>query len=214
MKFCIRAITVLLIFPSVSLAQPSSGESRSFTLAISAGPMQAERGVDALGGHVEGGILYRIGSDFGLKLDLAQHWTGAQTLYPCILQDADYCYQTIRRSVAASILSATYHISRLARESGHTVPYLIAGAGVYRSRKVAMRYSDCQPPEACVDRATHRLEMRDTQFGWSGGLGLDFDLGPVAAFSELRVHYIRSDTPRIRSSNDYFLVPISVGVRF
>jgi hypothetical protein len=56
--------------------------------------------------------------------------------------------------------------------------------------------------------------MRDTQIGWSGGAGLDFMLGPVATFMEMRLHYIYSNKPGAQPSNDYFLWPVSVGLRF
>jgi hypothetical protein len=178
------------------------------------GPTHAFRGVDAPGVQGQGAIAYGLGHGFGLRLEGTGHWYEPQPLYPCIVQDAVRCYQTIKRAVAAGTLSATYHISRFRSDEGRTSPYLISGVGVYRSRRIATHYPDCQPVAACADRTTYKLEMRDTQFGWSGGLGLDFDLGPVASFAEMRLHYIYSDTPGGQPSNDYFLWPLSVGFRF
>jgi hypothetical protein len=67
---------------------------------------------------------------------------------------------------------------------------------------------------ACADRNTYKLEMRDTQFGWSGGVGVDLDVGPVASFAELRLHYMYNNKPGGQPSNDYFLWPLSLGFRF
>jgi hypothetical protein len=177
------------------------------------GPTRAFRGVDAPGIEGQGGVAYRLGHGFGLRLEGAGHWYGQQTLYPCLVQDAGRCYQTMRRAVAAGSLSTTYHISRFATDNGTSVPYLITGLGIYRSRRIATRYPDCQPTGAC-DRNTYKLELRDTQFGWSGGIGADFRLGSLAAFAETRVHYVYDDRPGAQPSNDYFVWPFSIGLRF
>ncbi|HET6761659.1 MAG TPA: hypothetical protein VFH13_06135, partial [Gemmatimonadaceae bacterium] len=71
----------------------------------------------------------------------------------------------------------------------------------------------CQPVGPC-DRGTYRLELRDTQFGWSGGVGADFELGSLPVFAETRLHYVYNDRPGGQASNDYFLWPLSVGIRF
>jgi hypothetical protein len=112
------------------------------------------------------------------------------------------------------MFSATYHVSRFSTDKGRTVPYLITGVGLYRSRRIATHYPECQPVASCADRTTYKLEMRDTQVGWSGGLGLDFALGSLATFTEMRLHYIYSDKSGAQPSNDYFLWPVSLGFRF
>src|SRR5215208_3383163 len=162
------------------IAPAATAQSRPVTFSIALGPTRAFRGVDAPGFQGQGGIAYALGGDLGLRLEGTGHRYEQQPLYPCIVQDAVRCYQTMRRAVAAGVLSATYRVSRFSSNNGRTVPYLISGVGVYRSRRIATHYPDCQPGGLCADRGTYKLEMRDTQFGWSGGLGLDFQLGSLA----------------------------------
>jgi hypothetical protein len=119
----------------------------------------------------------------------------------------------MRRSVVGTIASVTYHVSRAQVGSGEMAPYLIAGAGLYGSRRVATHYPECQPLGPC-DRTTHTLQLRDRQFGASGGVGVDARVYGVPAFVELRVHYMYADTTAGEPSNDYFLIPLSVGLRF
>ena len=214
MRVIARAVSLLIVLSAPAVAQLPSMESRPYSFSIAGGPSRAFRGVDAAGGEAQGGIAYRLGGNFGVRLEGTGHWYQDQPLYPCIVQDADRCYQTMRRSVTAGTLSATYHVSRFASNNGRHVPYVIAGLGVYRSQRIATSYPSCAPPNDCADRSVHELEMRDTQLGLSGGLGADFSLGPVAIFSELRLHYIYSDAAAGRPGNDYFLWPLSVGLRF
>ena len=211
----IRVIPLLLMATSgTAMGQSAVSPSRPFTFSVAMGPTHAFRGVDAPGVEGQGGIEYGLRHGFGLRLEGTGHWYEQQPLYPCIVQDAVRCYQTMRRAVAAGVVSATYHMSRFGTDKGRTVPYLISGVGIYRSRRIATHYPECQPVGLCTDRATYKLEFRDTQFGWSGGVGLDFDLGPLATFSELRLHYIYRDSPGGQPSNDYFLWPLSIGFRF
>jgi hypothetical protein len=203
-----------MVATSAAFAQAPAATQRPFTFSIAMGPTRAFRGVDAPGVQGQGAIEYKFQRGLGLRLEGTGHWYAQQPLYPCIVQDELRCYQTIRRAVGAGLLSATYHMTRFADDEGHTVPYLITGVGIYRSRRIATHYADCQPSGLCADPATYKLEMRDNQFGWSGGAGLDFDLGSLKAFGEMRLHYIYRDTPSGQPSNDYFLWPISVGFRF
>jgi hypothetical protein len=210
----IRALSLILMAASATaMGQSASSQSHPYAFSVAAGPTRAFRGVDAPGIQGQGGIALGLRHGFGLRLEGTGHWYEERPLYPCIVQDAARCYQTIRRAVVAGTLNATYHISRFASDKGRTVPYLISGLGVYRSRRVATRYSDCQPLGLC-DRNIYKLELRDTQFGWSGGVGADFDLGSLAAFAEMRLHYVYSDKPGGQPSNDYFLWPLSLGFRF
>lgn len=214
MPSLVRVVLLLIAATSSAVAQSPITKTQPFTFSLAMGPTHAFRGVDAPGVQGQGGIGHRFGNGLGLRLEGTGHWYESQPLYPCIVQDAVRCYQTIRRAVAAGTLNATYHLSRFRSDKGRTIPYLISGVGIYRSRRIATHYPDCQPVAACADRNTYKLEMRDTQFGWSGGLGLDLDLGPVASFAELRLHYIYSNKPGAQPSNDYFLWPLSLGFRF
>jgi hypothetical protein len=213
MRF-VRVVLLLTAATSSALAQSAVPDQRTYTFSIAMGPTHAFRGVDAAGLQGQGAVEYKLQRGFGLRLEGTGHWYEQQPLYPCLVQDEVRCYQTIRRAVGAGVLSATYHMTRFADDKGHTVPYLLTGVGIYRSRKIATHYPECQPGALCADPTTYKMEMRDNQFGWSGGVGLDFDLGSVRAFSELRLHYIYRDTPSGQPSNDYFLWPLSVGVRF
>jgi hypothetical protein len=78
---------------------------------------------------------------------------------------------------------------------------------------VATGYPDCQPGALC-DGSVYKLEFRDTQWGWNGGAGFDFQIASLSAFYEMRVHYVYRDTPGGQPTNDYFLWPFSFGVRF
>jgi hypothetical protein len=196
-------------------SQPARTDARPFKLSIAGGPMLAERGVDGIGGHAQAGISYAAAkSRFGAQLDLAYYLTGQQALYPCIVQDTERCYQTIQRSVTSGVLSATYHISRFASTSRRTLPYVIGGIGLYGSRKLARHFPECQLNGVCTDRNTYEMEIKDTQWGFSGGVGVDVRLEQLATFAEFRVHFVERDSPDNGPSNDYFLVPVSIGVRF
>lgn len=210
----IKALSLMLVTVSgAATAQAPQIKPGLFSFSIAAGPTRAFRGVDAPGVQGQGGIARSLGGGFGVRLEGTGQWYESQPLYPCIIQDDTRCYQTIRRAVAAGTLSATYHMSRFRDEKTNSVPYLISGVGLYKSRRIATRYSDCQPAGPC-DRSMYRLELRDTQFGWSGGVGLDARLGSVGVFAETRVHYVYNDRPGAEPSNDYFVWPLSIGFRF
>jgi len=208
------AALVLAVASPVRAQTDKTEQPRPFAISLALGPTHTFRGVDAPGVQGQGGFEYKFTPSLGLRVEGTAHWYEQQPLYPCMVQDAFRCYQTIRRAVAAGIVSGTWHISRFASDKGRTVPYVISGVGVYKSRRIATHYPDCQPSGVCTDRSTYKLEFRDTQIGWSGGAGLDFQLGPLPTFAEMRVHYIYRDSPSGQPTNDYFLMPLSVGVRF
>ncbi|MDQ3674305.1 MAG: hypothetical protein M3365_08025 [Gemmatimonadota bacterium] len=210
----ISAISLILTATAAAAAGQSTATNPGpISYSLGVGPTRAFRGVDAPGVQGQGGISYNFGAAFGLRLEGAGQWYETQPLYPCIVQDAGRCYQTIRRALAAGTLSATYNISRVSDDKWRTVPYLISGIGIYRSRRIATHYPDCQPASFC-DVNTYRLELRDTQFGLSGGAGVESRLGRVGVFAESRVHYIYNDRPNAEPSNDYFVWPFSIGFRF
>jgi hypothetical protein len=208
-----RFIVLFLATALSANAQTPSAPAKPVSITAALGPTHTYRGVDAIGIHAEAGVALTRGRGFGLRLEGTGHWYEAQPLYPCLIQDTARCYQTLRRSVNAGIVSATYHIARFSTEEGKTVPYLITGFGLYNSRRVATRYPDCQPAGIC-DRNTYKLELRDTQYGLSGGIGLDFAFGSLKGFGEARLHYVYRDSPSPGPTNDYFLAPLSIGLRF
>jgi hypothetical protein len=209
---------VLSILSLVAISAPLGAQSsreagRGITLSAAFGPSTAARGVDASGAHGDVGIGYRSHSNgWGIVLEMAGHRYRDVPLYPCLVQDADRCYQTMRRRVSATIGSITYNLPTQLIASHDAGAYLLAGIGSYGSRRVATRYPDCQPTGVC-DRATYTLELRDRQIGASGGIGAEMRFDHVLVFAELRVHYAYRNTPRGTPSNDYFLVPLSVGLR-
>jgi hypothetical protein len=208
------AVSFPLLFTGTLLGQ-SATESRPLSFSLAAGPTRAFRVVDAPGFEAEGGIARYLGHGFGVRVDAASHWYREQPQYPCMVQDADRCYQTMSRSVKVAVLSATYRVSRFSSDNGRSVPYVITGIGTYRGRRLATHYPTCQPSDAlCLDRNISKWEMFDTQLGWSGGVGVDFKIGSVPAFVETRLHYIYNDKRGAQPSNDYFLWPWSMGLRF
>ena len=209
------SLTALTLFAATLTAQASRDTGRGITLSAALGPSAAAREVDASGAHGDLGIGYRAHSNgFGVRLEYTGHRYRDVPLYPCMVQDADRCYQTIRRRVTATIASVTYNLPTRLLINHETSAYFLAGVGSYASRRVATRYPDCQPSGPCLDRGTYTLELRDTQVGASGGIGAEVRVQRVLLFTELRVHYAYRDSPRGTPSNDYFLVPLSVGVRF
>ncbi|MEP6551723.1 MAG: hypothetical protein ABJB95_11100 [Gemmatimonadales bacterium] len=208
----IRFISLFLLLGIVTAsAQTPTSPPRPYAFSVSAGPTRSFRGGDAPGIQGQAGVEYTLAHGFGLKLEGARHRYEQQALYRCVVLDGVNCYQAMRRDISTGVLSATYHISRFANDEG--VPYLISGVGLYRTRHIATHYSTCQPADLCTDPSS-TFETRNTQFGWSGGIGADFKLGPVPVLAEMRVHYIYRDTPTGQPSNDFFLWPFSIGVRF
>lgn len=208
------SLVPLALLAGTLTAQTSPSPGRGLTISAAFGPSAAAREVDASGTHADVGIGYRAHSNgFGVRLELASHRYNDVPLYPCLVQDADRCYQTMRRRVSAGIASLTYNLPTRLIAGHDAAAYFLAGVGSYHSRRVATRYPDCQPTGTC-DRATYTLELRDAQVGASGGIGAEVRVQRVLVFTELRVHYAYRDTPRGEPSNDYFLVPLSVGFRF
>src|SRR3954469_15892016 len=144
MRYFARSVCYLVVLASPLFAQTAASDSRPISFSLAAGPARAFRGVDAPGAEAQGGIAYRVTGNFGLRLEATGHWYQQQALYPCMVQDADRCYQTMRRSVSAGVLSATYRMPRFARNKGNSTPYLISGVGMYQSRRIAAHYPDCQ----------------------------------------------------------------------
>jgi hypothetical protein len=204
----------LVLFATSLSAQTPATVGRGLTLSAALGPSAAARGVDASGMHYQGGIGYRARSNgFGVRVDMANHRSHDVPLYTCMVQDTEGCYQTIRRNVSATVASVTYNLPTRVVAGYDAALYLLAGVGGYRSNRVATRYPNCLPDDLCFQtRST--LEMRDRQVGASGGIGAEVRVQKVLLFTELRVHYAYRDTPHGQPSNDYFLVPLSIGIRF
>lgn len=202
----VACLAIAAIAPSTA-AQGTPEAVRRFAPFVSGGASVASRLPDGSGVHLELGLIRPLANGVSVRLEAARHVYGAVALAPCLIQDAAHCYQTMDRRVTAGIVSAV--VSRPYRRGSL---YLIGGAGVYGSRRVATRYPSCELGGAC-DNATYTLEMRATQPGVNGGIGAQVPLGTVSAFADLRVHYMVRTSPSGGPSNDYFLLPLTVGLR-
>lgn len=76
----------------------------------------------------------------------------------------------------------------------HVRPYVIGGFGLYNQD---LKGSDVFPERAA-----------QTDFGISGGLGIDFLISSTSLFAEARIHKLFGDDP-----DDPAIIPITVGVR-
>ena len=190
-----------------AIAQDAPEPAHRFAPFVSAGTSAASRLPDGNGVHLELGVVRPLTSWLGVRLEATRHMYAPVALAPCLIQDAAHCYQTIDRQVTAGIVSAT-----VGHSYGKESLYLIGGAGVYGSRRVATRYPACDVAAPC-ENATYTMAMRSTQPGVSGGVGGEIPLGRVSAFADLRVHYMFRTAPGGGPSNDYFLMPLTVGLR-
>jgi hypothetical protein len=151
---------------------------RSVHLGLSAGLTPSldgawERGYR--GSHVQAALEFAPGDRrIGLRLDGFVH-NMTRIPYPGLLR---------RTNVIGGTTSAVVALGPLHRS---LTPYLLAGAGTYRTEYGQL------PAE--------------WHFGISAGGGVRLLTGPIAVFAEARMHQIADgSTPR--------LVPVSIGLRF
>ena len=195
------------VIASSAAAQGTPVVARRFLPFVSGGTSVASRLPDGSGVHLELGLVRPLGRGVSVRLEAARHVYDAVVLAPCLIRDAAHCYRTLDRRVTGGIVSAA-----LGYPYGRGSVYLIGGAGVYGSRRVATRHPTCDVGGPC-DNATYTIVMRATQPGVSGGAGALMPLGKVAAFADFRVHYMLRTSPSGGPSNDYFLLPLTVGLR-
>lgn len=199
-------LATLVIAPA-DAAQGAPEAARHFAPFLSGGASLASRLPDGDGVHLELGVIRLLGHGFSVRVEAARHVYAPVALAPCLIQDEARCYQTLDRQVTAGIVNAAYD-----RATSFGSIYLIAGAGVYGSRRVATRYPICDIAGPC-DNSTYELEMRSTQPGMNGGVGAQIPLGSVSLFTDFRAHYMFRTSPGGGPSNDYFLLPVTVGLR-
>jgi hypothetical protein len=202
-------VPLLAFLGSVAIATPSAAQTDSVPhgLFFSGGASTASSGVDAEGWHWEAGINHRLSGNLGLRLEVTSHSYDEVEMYPCLIQDTARCYQTMGRKVLAGLASLTAQPFTIRQRR----IYLITGLGIYGSDRQATRYSNCDLSDAACDRSSYRLHLRDTQFGLNGGIGLVERMGNVPVFMDFRVHYVRRNSPSPGPSNDYFLLPVTIG---
>jgi hypothetical protein len=212
-----RAAVVALLCAMIGaapVAAQTGGTPKRYEFFIVGGPSRASRGVDARGWHAGAGLAHRFSGRLGAQLDLTGHTYGPVPVFPCLVADSQRCYQTLDRKVVAGTATVTYQVLPV-RETGrfHGL-YLLGGIGLYGSRRTATAYPDCDVSGVCRDRAVHEMRLNDTQLGFNGGVGV-WSLTPRSPlFAEVRLHFARRSTPTGTPSNDYWLVPFSIGLRF
>lgn len=157
---------------------------------------------------------------FGVRVDLAAYRFDRSIENNFCLYAADarpgFCPDISSR---AELWSGTLSAVVPLRKRG-IVPYVLAGVGAYRRsvRTDAPQYGYCgiegcgAPCPACTfiraDPSQQTSLVRETDFGASGGVGISFDVGRVALFTELRYHRLLSD------QRDASVLPLTVGVTF
>ena len=171
-----RLALIALMLVTVPLIPVSA--QRSVHLGISGGLTPALEGSwprGYHGSHVQAAFEFTpVDRRMGLRLDGFIH-NMTRIRYPGLLG---------RTNIVGGTASALLGLGPLHRS---LTPYLLAGAGTYRTEYGQL------PAE--------------WHFGVSAGGGLRFQTGPVAVFAEARLHQIADgSTPR--------LVPLSLGIRF
>ena len=205
----VPVVVALALFAATSSggAQSSTGAARRFTGLVSGGMSVASRLPDAHGGHLELGVRRALGHGFNFQLEAAGHSYGDVPIFRCLIQDAGRCYDSIDRRVIAGIVNAVYE-HPLNRAS----VYLISGAGVYRSHRVARGESTCDVTVPCTIVAYSR-DIRATQAGVNGGIGTQLRVLDASLFVDVRAHFVVRTSPKGGPSNDYMLLPFTVGIR-
>jgi len=156
----------------------------------------------------------RLSNRLGAQLDLTGHTYGPVPVAPCLIQDSQRCYQQLARRVVAGTASVTYQLLPVRQTGVFHGLYAVGGLGLYSSRRTATAYPDCDVSGACQDRLIHEMRLNDTQLGFNGGVGVRSITPGSPLFAEVRLHFARRSTPANTPSNDYWLVPLSVGFRF
>jgi hypothetical protein len=209
----LRALVALPVALSLAaFVAPCSAQTgdtaRTLQPFVSVGVSNAQRLPDGFGFHGGLGAQRALGWRFGARLEGTFHAYGEVPVYPCLFQDAERCYSTVDRQVTAGLASLTYDVP-----IGGEVFYLIGGAGLYHSRRVASQYPACTPEQFCI-KEHYRMHVDATQPGMSGGFGMRATFGTVPLLLDFRIHYASRTTPQSTPSNDYFLMPITLSIGF
>jgi Outer membrane protein beta-barrel domain len=143
-------------------------------------------GAQAGGGTVILGAEWLpAGRSVGLRLDgdFAQFCT---TFCDDVGGNLDIKYQILNANLSGLVELGSF--------TGRLRPYLLAGLGIYNYR---LRGDDV-PSTGDFNR---------TDFGLSGGLGLNFDLGRVGLFAESRYHNVFSEGSNLQ------YIPVTIGLK-
>jgi hypothetical protein len=196
------------------VAAQTEGPSKRYEIILAGGPSEASRGVDARGWHAGAGLARRLSNRLGAQLDLTGHTYGPVPVPPCLIADSQRCYQELARRVVAGTASVTYQVLPVRQTGVFHGLYVVGGIGLYNSRRTATAYPDCDVSGVCQDREIHEMRLNDTQLGFNGGVGVRSLTPGSPVFAEVRLHFARRSTPTNTPSNDYWLIPFSIGFRF
>jgi len=179
-----RSILPLILL--AALATSPALAQRPLTLSLAGGasvPVGGLRDDANLGWHALAALgLGSYMQPLGLRLDVAYN-SFASTDETRALSGADAL------DVGSATLNFTY---RLPMTNSPVSPYLIAGAGAYRS--------ECDGPAGCGDATT--------RYGWNAGVGFKFATPGLRTFIEARFHR----TERGEQKVQFF--PATMGVTF
>jgi len=196
------------------VAAQTGGPSKRYEIILAGGPSEASRSVDARGWHAEAGLARRLSNRFRAQLDLTGHTYGPVPVPPCLIQDSQRCYQELARRVVAGTASVSYQLLPVRQTGVFHGLYAVGGIGLYNSRRTATADSDCRVSGGCQGGDSYRMRLNDTQLGFNGGVGVRSLTPGSPLFAEVRLHFARRSTPANTPSNDYWLMPFSIGFRF
>jgi opacity protein-like surface antigen len=141
---------------------------------------------------VQGGLSMPMG-DFGDVANSGYIIGGLLDLRPANLPfgvrfNVDYQSWGSDLDIDSNMLSGTAAAMFTVPTTGGISPYVLGGIGMYRA--------DCDNDELCPEA--------ETEFGLNVGGGLNFNLGTLDTFAELRYHNV----------DDTSFLPIVFGIRF
>jgi hypothetical protein len=122
---------------------------------------------------------------------------------PC--SSTEICELKTRNGVTGMNVDGTFDLGR-----GTFRPYLLSGAGIYRSRRTTYGDRTCLATCVSILYAWQQPSERiDASAGFHSGIGLTGKLGKTPVFAEMRVLLLASDPARARG-----MLPLTFGVKF
>lgn len=152
---------------------------------------------------VHGGVDFRTRSGLGMRPEVFYAWSdrgiGRQTLTDANGIPVGVTGPFGRSRALGVTLNATYTFLR----NAPVRPYVVGGVGLISTRERVL--DGTTTATQLGTRTVHELDV-----GLNSGAGLEFALGPVRLFSELR--YLLTDSPTARGFSG--MLPITAGIRF
>jgi opacity protein-like surface antigen len=158
---------------------------------------------------VQGGVDFRMRSGLGMRPEVFYAWTdrgaGSQIITDAVGRQIGTVDASGRSRALGVSVNATYTFLR-----GMPVrPYILGGVGLVSTREPALRVTSGSFPGLPAGQLGTPTR-RELDVGLNTGAGLEFALGPVRLFSEVR--YFLTDTPTARGFSG--MLPITAGIRF